>query len=410
MKNIFSKKITPTTITTNVEKATDPSMQEMDWSLVFAICDVVNNTEQGAKEARKLLQKKMLADNPQTQVLALELLDALSQNCQAKFQGQLSAKSFAEDLDTLATSKSSNDQVHSKLIMCLQNWVTRYGADPGFIGVHRVYERLTLGTSHAPPPRRGNQNLVFRLATPAQFQLQQQQYHRQQQQQQQQQQQTSADPASDVLLAKNNAQLFSQTLSFTDPTQEDITKNELIQEFYGKCKMFQKILARHLETCNDSDIISSLLEANSELVTAFKAYDDMLERRAMNEATRNSETLHNRSTRPHQQQQQQQEADVDLLGLGDSSSGSNHYQSRPADSSNSSSQLQQPAVNFDLHGGGGNNKNATSKTAPLVAVDPFDPFADTQQAAEGNTSSSSGDAGRSTNTLPPPLTPQKMYE
>lgn len=95
----------------------------------------------------------------------------------------------------------------------------------------------------------------------------------------------------------------------------------------------------------------------------------------------------------HQQQQQQQEADVDLLGLGDSSSGSNHYQSRPADSSNSSSQLQQPAVNFDLHGGGGNNKNATSKTAPLVAVDPFDPFADTQQAAEGNTSSSSGDAG-----------------
>lgn len=43
---------------------------------------------------------------------------------------------------------------------------------------------------------------------------------------------------------------------------------------------------------------ASLLEANSELVTAFKAYDDMLERRAMNEATRNSETLHNRSTRP----------------------------------------------------------------------------------------------------------------
>ncbi|CDH53101.1 predicted protein [Lichtheimia corymbifera JMRC:FSU:9682] len=397
MKNIFSKKITPTTITTNVEKATDPSMQEMDWSLVFAICDVVNNTEQGAKEARKLYVIWVL--------FCLDpflLLDALSQNCQAKFQSQLSAKSFAEDLDTLATSKSSNDQVHSKLVTCLQNWVTRYGADPGFIGVHRVYERLTHGTSHAPPPRRGTQNLVFRLATPAQFQLQQQQHHRQQQQQQQQQQQASADPASDVLLAKNNAQLFSQTLSFTDPTQEDITKNELIQEFYGKCKMFQKILARHLETCNDSDIISSLLEANSELVTAFKAYDDMLERRAMNEATRNSETLHNRSTRPHQQQQQQ-EGDVDLLGLGDSSSGASNnpfHQSRPAEggsSSSSSSQQrqQQPAVNFDLHGGGDNNKNATSTAAPLVAVDPFDPFADTQQVAEGNTSSSSpsGDAG-----------------
>lgn len=34
---------------------------------------------------------------------------------------------------------------------------------------------------------------------------------------------------NDVLLAKNNAQLFSQTLAFTDPTQEDISKNELVQ-------------------------------------------------------------------------------------------------------------------------------------------------------------------------------------
>lgn len=48
-------------------------MQELDWSLVFAICDVVNNTEQGAKEARKLLQKKMLSDHPQTQILSLEV-------------------------------------------------------------------------------------------------------------------------------------------------------------------------------------------------------------------------------------------------------------------------------------------------------------------------------------------------
>ena len=94
MKSIFSKKITPTTITANVgkytnrascremgiglckmriEKATDPTLQELDWSLVFQICDVVNNTELGAKEARKLLQKKMLSNEPQTQVLALEV-------------------------------------------------------------------------------------------------------------------------------------------------------------------------------------------------------------------------------------------------------------------------------------------------------------------------------------------------
>lgn len=35
--------------------------------------------------------------------------------------------------------------------------------------------------------------------------------------------------ASDIEVAKNNAQILSQTLSFTDPEKEDISKNELIQ-------------------------------------------------------------------------------------------------------------------------------------------------------------------------------------
>lgn len=93
-----------------LEKATDPSQPEVDWSLVFQICDVVNNTELGAKEARKLLQKKMLSSDVQTQILSLEvwfsapcvfklgsysncnvnaqLLDALSENCHAKFSSK----------------------------------------------------------------------------------------------------------------------------------------------------------------------------------------------------------------------------------------------------------------------------------------------------------------------------------
>lgn len=37
------------------------------------------------------------------------------------------------------------------------------------------------------------------------------------------------DVNADIELAKNSAQLFSQTLSFTDPTKEDILKNTLIQ-------------------------------------------------------------------------------------------------------------------------------------------------------------------------------------
>lgn len=70
---LFSKKIVPTDITTNIEKATNPSVTELDWALVFQICNSVNSSELGAKEARKLLQKKMVSNDPKTQVLALEV-------------------------------------------------------------------------------------------------------------------------------------------------------------------------------------------------------------------------------------------------------------------------------------------------------------------------------------------------
>ena len=43
--------------------------------------------------------------------------------------------------------------------------------------------------------------------------------------------------------------------------------------------------------------IASLINANNELLSCFKSYDEMLEQHAMNEATVNSTTLHNRTSR-----------------------------------------------------------------------------------------------------------------
>lgn len=50
------------------------------------------------------------------------------------------------------------------------------------------------------------------------------------------------DVKGDIEIAKNSAQLFSQTLSFTDPTVEDISKNELIQVFKEKEKEKSSVL------------------------------------------------------------------------------------------------------------------------------------------------------------------------
>ncbi|CAJ0650885.1 11491_t:CDS:2 [Entrophospora sp. SA101] len=79
--------------------------------------------------------------------------------------------------------------------------------------------------------------------------------------------------AEDIEVAKNNVQLLTQTLSFTDPESEDITKNELIQEFYKKCQALHDNLMKYLSEVQDEEWI-----VNQELLNGFKMYDDMVER------------------------------------------------------------------------------------------------------------------------------------
>jgi hypothetical protein len=62
------------------EKMTSSDQTELDWALAFQVCELVNGSELGAKEARKLLQKKMLSNETKTQVLALEVGIVMSCN------------------------------------------------------------------------------------------------------------------------------------------------------------------------------------------------------------------------------------------------------------------------------------------------------------------------------------------
>ncbi|KAI8089668.1 uncharacterized protein BX664DRAFT_333597 [Halteromyces radiatus] len=381
---LFSKKITPTTITKDIEKMTDSNQTEVDWALVFQICEVVNNSELGAKEARKLLQKKMLANDVNTQVISLEILNALSENCREKFKGQLAAKSFGEDLETLATQKASNDDVHSKLVQCLQNWVSNDGTDPAFGTICRVHELVMHGVSQPVKSGRLGGNLFkpYQLQSSAtRNDITAATGGKHNNEYQQPRLNKPVDIMSDVEIAKNNAQLLSQTLSFTDPTQEDITKNELIQEFYGKCKMLQRVISGHLQTCEDSELISALILANGELVNTFKAYDDMLERRALDAATNNSRAVNHRSTRQ----------DETLINTENDASGTNTH------------------VESSTSGGGSSSSGAqlfTSNTnAPSSGIDPFDPFADSNQTIQNQASSEHNGTA-----LPPPLTPQKLHD
>jgi hypothetical protein len=105
--------------------------------------------------------------------------------------------------------QTSDPRVHGALIDSLQSWSSQYRQDPSMEDLIRLHDKLTadpIGThirssrAHRTP----QEPTVPRVE----------------------------DIPGDIELAKNNCQVLAQTLSFTDPSKEDIAKNELIQVSY----------------------------------------------------------------------------------------------------------------------------------------------------------------------------------
>ncbi|PHZ08096.1 uncharacterized protein RHIMIDRAFT_242048 [Rhizopus microsporus ATCC 52813] len=256
---LFSKK-SSSEITSKIEQTVN--QETVDWTSVFEICKLVSQNKSGAKEARKLLQKKMMDNNPRIQMTSLEIMNALIENDWRTMQAEVTAKSFGEDLCRLASSKSIDPAVMVKLAESLDGWIVRYQGVSKTEALVKAQEEIV---KQATMPRRGIRQSL---------------------------EQPEVNIREMIEVAKNSAQVLSQTLSFTDPTKEDISKNTLIQEFYAKCKHAQTALKAQLETCQDPDLNADMLNTFYELDHCFKTYESMLEQQMVHRAMVDSQTNH----------------------------------------------------------------------------------------------------------------------
>ncbi|KAI8582840.1 hypothetical protein K450DRAFT_225054 [Umbelopsis ramanniana AG] len=302
--SIFSRKTPTTEITQNIELATQPTVQSEDWGLIFSICQQVTNSETGAKEARKALQKKLNSNVAATQVHVFTILKALTENSELRFRAQITAKSFLKDLEKLLTSKSTDPQVYERGTACLQMWASYYYNIQEMSEVVLLFRRVVPGVPYTRSPRsRSPQNANPQAVSPnGQYQN-----HQQQQQATIQEQLRQAavhaslnafqhSVATDIEVSHNNVMLLSEMLAFTDPSQEDISKNVLIQEFYDKCKKSQITISQHMQHSGDPATLATLLESHNEIKSVFNTYKEMVEHGNYHRATAASQKVAHRGT------------------------------------------------------------------------------------------------------------------
>ncbi|KAM4022532.1 target of Myb1 membrane trafficking protein-like [Anomaloglossus baeobatrachus] len=151
-----------------IEKATDGSLRSEDWALNMEICDIINETEEGPKDAIRALKKRIVGNkNFQEVMLALTILEACVKNCGHRFHVLAAHQEFVEGVLVRAILPKNNPPaiVHDKVLNLIQAWADAFRSTPDLTGVVAVYEDLrrkglefpmtdldTLSPIHTPQP------------------------------------------------------------------------------------------------------------------------------------------------------------------------------------------------------------------------------------------------------------------
>ncbi|XP_044797307.1 target of Myb1 membrane trafficking protein isoform X7 [Bubalus kerabau] len=106
-----------------IEKATDGSLQSEDWALNMEICDIINETEEGPKDAFRAVKKRIVGNkNFHEVMLALTVLETCVKNCGHRFHVLVASQDFVEGVlvRTILPKNNPPTIVHDKVLTLIQ--------------------------------------------------------------------------------------------------------------------------------------------------------------------------------------------------------------------------------------------------------------------------------------------------
>ncbi|KAF9389714.1 putative actin patch assembly and actin polymerization protein [Podila verticillata] len=291
-----------TDITAQIEVITNLQVIQ-HWDTLAVLCHMVNAKDNGPKEASRALRRRFKNGVVHQRMNSITVTQVLIDGCGSKFKAQVATKKFADLLSYLVTSAETHPAVRSRLMERLGAWAQSFSGDPGLVVIPQLYQhlsslRLVLVNGEtvinvalqqtflpAPGPERTQQQLLRSMSA---MTLEQKQVMIRQ----------------DIELAKNNAHMLSEAVSFADPDLEAVEENDLIKEFHSKCLTLQRGIQMYLTELTDSPtpderLMNALLAANQELVLALSAHTQMMDTRKQVRLARaglNSSTTY---TQPH---------------------------------------------------------------------------------------------------------------
>uniref|UniRef100_A0A3P8W9T8 Target of myb1 like 2 membrane trafficking protein n=1 Tax=Cynoglossus semilaevis TaxID=244447 RepID=A0A3P8W9T8_CYNSE len=281
-----------------IERATDGGLQNEDWTLNMEICDIINETDEGPKDAMRALKKRLSGNrNFREVMLALTVLETCVKNCGHRFHIQVANRDFIDGVLVKIISPKSNPPtiVQDKVLSLIQAWADAFRSSPDLTGVVHIYEELKrkgvefpmadldalspihtpqrgtpevdpamtkylAPTSPAPAPKPATSPVSSTqvsnmsgpiTATPEQI----------------------ARLRSELDIVRGNVKVMSEMLTEMVPGQEDASDLELLQELNRTCRAMQQRVVELISRVSNEEVTEELLHVNDDLNNIFLRYE-----------------------------------------------------------------------------------------------------------------------------------------
>ncbi|XP_070779009.1 TOM1-like protein 2 isoform X3 [Enoplosus armatus] len=234
-----------------IERATDGGLQNEDWTLNMEICDIINETDEGPKDAMRALKKRLSGNKNYREVmLALTVLETCVKNCGHRFHVQVANRDFIDGVLVKIISPKTNPPtiVQDKVLSLIQAWADAFRSSPDLTGVVHIYEELKRKGIEFPM---ADLDALSPIHTP----------------------QRIARLRSELDIVRGNTKVMSEMLTEMVPGQEDASDLELLQELNRTCRAMQQRVVELISRVSNEEVTEELLHVNDDLNNIFLRYE-----------------------------------------------------------------------------------------------------------------------------------------